>query len=37
MEYSDGAIYDGIWVDDKIAGRGICISANGDRYEWQCS
>lgn len=33
MLYTDGSVYDGQWIADKIHGKGIFISSNGDRYE----
>ncbi|MGE3647952.1 MAG: hypothetical protein AB7G10_06425, partial [Reyranellaceae bacterium] len=30
---SDGATYDGAWVDGKRHGRGLQIWPNGERYE----
>jgi hypothetical protein len=33
MLFRDGSVYDGKWDADKIHGKGIYISSNGDRYE----
>jgi hypothetical protein len=33
MLFQDGSVYDGQWEADKIHGRGVYISTNGDRYE----
>ncbi len=33
MAYSDGDIYEGSWIDDKIKGNGIYFFKNGDKLE----
>lgn len=31
--YSDGSVYDGLWVDSKMHGKGVYVYPNQDRYE----
>jgi hypothetical protein len=31
--YSDGAVYEGDWKNDKKEGQGKCVYSNGDVYE----
>lgn len=32
MNYVNGDIYDGQWIDDSKNGVGICNFSNGDKY-----
>jgi hypothetical protein len=35
--YANGNIYTGGWIDGKMAGQGVFVWSNGDRYEMRYS
>ncbi len=37
MDLANGDKYTGDWLDYARTGEGVCIYANGNRYEWRYS